>query len=197
MEPALKGRLTPEEYLAFERTSEEKHEYLDGEIVAMSGGSANHSLIQANLTRVLGNQVLDRPCVVFSSDMRVLIEGLGLYTYPDLSVVCEERIVDENDNLLNPTVVVEVLSPTTEAYDRGRKFDMYATLESLQHYVLVAQDEARVHVYTRQPNGAWLRTVATGLDGRISLDAISCELVLAEVYRDVVWEAATKESDAS
>jgi Uma2 family endonuclease len=141
MSAAVKTRYTREEYLALERKSPIKHEYHDGEMFAMAGVSRAHSLIAGNLFRVVSTQLVDRPCEVHINDIRVLVSPTGLYTYPDIVTVCgEARFEDsEVDTLLNPNAIVEVLSASTEAYDRGKKFAHYRRLESLQEYVMVAQ----------------------------------------------------------
>ena len=189
MSTSATQRYTVDEYLALERASDEKHEYFDGEIFAMAGGSMQRSLIGANTVRELGNKLQDRPCRVFNSDMRVWCPT-GLRTYPDASVVCNQPQLEdsEKDTLLNPIVVVEVLSPSTEAYDRGRKFEIYKSIESLREYVLVAQDRAHVDCFTRQPSGGWLLTSATGLESSIEIPALECSIRLAEIYAQVEFE---------
>ncbi len=141
MDAQTRPHLTPEEYLAIERRSETRNEYLDGEMVAMTGGSRNHNLIVMNIGRELSLQLKKRPCEVYASDQRVRIPATGLYTYPDVVVVCAEpRFEDEElETLLNPTLLIEVLSPTTEAYDRGKKFEHYQTIPSLSEYLLVSR----------------------------------------------------------
>jgi len=185
MTSLARQRLTPAEYLEIERAAEFKSEFFAGEMFAMAGASPPHVLITSNVNRELGTQFKNRPCRVYSSDLRVKVSATGLYTYPDVVVVCgEQRFDDERgDTLLNPTLIVEVLSPTTETYDRGEKFDHYSQLESLQEYVMIAQDRPRVERYVRQPGGQdWLLTVVRHAQGSISLPSIGCELSLAEVY---------------
>ncbi|MCG9129442.1 Uma2 family endonuclease, partial [Candidatus Poribacteria bacterium] len=133
---------TPEEYLIKERSADFKSEYRDGDIVAMPGASRQHNLITVNISSGLHIQLIDRSCEVYTNDMRVKVSDTGLYTYPDVVVVCEEPNFEDNnfDTLLNPTVIVEVLSPSTETYDRNEKFTSYQTLESLQEYILVSQN---------------------------------------------------------
>lgn len=183
--------LSPEEYLAHERRAEIKSEYYDGELFAMAGGSEEHSLIAVNVAGTLNTQVAERPCKVYNSDMRVQMAPAGPCAYPDVSVVCgEARFVDERkDTLLNPTLIVEVLSATTEDWDRGGKFERYQQMASLQEYVLIAQDRPRVERYARQGDGEWLLTVAAGLERVVSLPSIGCELALAEVYRKIAFPA--------
>jgi Uma2 family endonuclease len=189
MDAQSKPHLTPEEYLAVERHAEIRSEYLDGEMFAMTGGSLQHNLIVSNLIRELSLQLKKRPCQVYPSDLRVHVPATGLYTYPDVIVVCgEPQIEDQHlDILLNPTLIVEVLSPTTEAYDRGKKFEHYRTIESLAEYLLVVQEEPRVEQYLRQDGNRWLLTAMAGLEGSLALPSIQCELSLAEVYDKVTF----------
>lgn len=187
MEPRRKPFLTPEEYLALERQAETKSEYLNGEIFAMSGGSFPHNLISGNLVGEL-RQVLKRsPCRVCPGDQRIHIPATGLYTYPDAVVVCgEPRFEDEElDTLLNPTLIVEVLSPSTEAYDRGKKFEHYRSIDSLAEYLLVSQSEPRVEQFLRQEDGIWLFKAFAGRDARMPLPSLGCEIALAEIYDKV------------
>jgi Uma2 family endonuclease len=179
--------LTPEEYLALDRQAEEKSEYWDGEMFLMAGASRQHNIIASNVNRALGNQLEDRPCEVYPGDMRVRIPHTDRYVYPDVSVVCGDPQFedDENDILLNPTVIVEVLSPTTEAYDRGKKLDNYIEIDSLQEYLLIAQDKPRVYHYVRQSDTRWLFSETSHLDAVIQLDSIGCQLTFVEIYRKV------------
>jgi Uma2 family endonuclease len=187
-----KHKWTVEEYLAFERDSEIRHEFLDGEIFAMTGASENHILITANTLATLHTQLRKRPCKVYATDMRVQVSKTGLYTYPDVVVACETpQFTDETPpSLINPTVVIEVLSPTTENYDRGKKFQHYRKLASLQEYVLVAQDSPNIEHYVRQSDGKWtLFSDASELDETINLPSIGCILALADVYEKVSFES--------
>jgi Uma2 family endonuclease len=190
--PVRQNYYTPEEYLAQERKAEYKSEYVAGQIVAMSGASREHNLITANLARVLGSQLLDRPCEAYVSDMRVKVTARGMYTYPDVVAVCgDARFEDEQvDTLLNPTLIVEVLSPSTEAYDRGAKFAYYRQLPSLQDYILVSQDQVLVEHFVREDDG-WLLTDTTDLGGIVQLPSIACELPMSEVYRKVVFTGSS------
>ena len=176
-------RLTPEEYLALERRAEFKSEYDSGYLNAMSGASREHNLIAGNTHRELSTQLRGRPCESYISDMRVRANATGLFSYPDVSVVCgEPRFLDkEVDTLLNPTVIIEVLSPSTEAYDRGRKFAHYRRLASLREYVLIAQDKVLVERFTRQGED-WVLTELSRLDEILRLDSIGCAVPLREVY---------------
>jgi Uma2 family endonuclease len=175
-------RYTPEEYLALERKAEYKSEYINGFIVAMAGASEEHILIVTNVVGELRARLKGQPCRTYSNDMRVRVSATGVYTYPDVVVVCGERHFDDTrkDTLLNPTLIVEVLSESTEAYDRGDKFAHYLRLESLQEYVMIAQDKARVERYLRQ-EGDWRFTVIDDLDGTLSLASVGCELPLREI----------------
>lgn len=156
-------RYTPEEYLAIERSnSEQRSEYLAGEIFAMGGASERHDLIVTNIVIQLGIQFRGRPCKVYSSDMRVKVSPTGLYTYPDLVALCGEAKFDDDqkDTLINPTVIIEVLSKSTEGYDRGEKFEHYRKIASLAEYLLVSQDKLHVDHYVRQSDNQWLLSEA-------------------------------------
>ena len=182
---------TPAEYLIHEREGATKSEYIAGQIVAMSGASRAHNLITGNLVWLLKVQLRDRPCEVYPSDMRVKIPTSELYTYPDVSVVCgapqfEDRYLD---TLLNPTLLVAVLSPSTEAYDRGAKFGAYRAVPSLQAYVLVAQDRLLVEHFVRAGD-TWVLTVTTDPAGSVPLPAVGATLALADVYRQVAFPDA-------
>jgi Uma2 family endonuclease len=183
---ARQPHYTPEEYLALERKAGCKSEYVNGQIIAMTGASRIHNLIGGNFYRQASQQLRGRPCEAYISDMRVKVSHMGLYTYPAVVVVCGEiRFEDvDNDTLLNPTVVVEVLSASTEAYDRGEKLAHYRRLESLQEYLLVAQDKVRIEHYVRQ-GAQWLHTEASTLDETVHLAAIDCDVVLRDVYDKV------------
>jgi Uma2 family endonuclease len=181
--------LTPEEYLAMERKAEYKSEYIDGEIVAMTGASRTHNLIVFNIAREIGRQLRGRPCEGYANDMRVRIPSTRLYTYPDVVVVCDEPEFEDDqvDTLLNPTLIIEVLSESTELYDRGKKFGFYRTIDSLAEYLLVAQDEQRIEKYLRQPDGRWLLSEHRPPEDAVELISVQCSLVLMEVYDKVVF----------
>lgn len=188
MSQAAPKWVSVEEYLALEERAEFKSEYFDGEIFAMAGGTPEHSLIAANLVRVLGNSLDDGPCRVYNSDQRVKIPDTGLFTYPDVTVVCEEPLFDgpQRRALINPTLIVEVLSETTEAYDRGDKFAHYRRLASLKEYVLVASDRCRIERFTRQQGGAeWTLAECSNPEGSLALPSLGCALSLPAVYRKV------------
>jgi Uma2 family endonuclease len=188
MSSQRKTLLTPEEYLAIERKSETKNEYFAGEVFAMVGASKRHNLIAANLIRVLGNQLVDRPCNVYPSDMRVKVSATGKYTYSDVVVACEEEEFDdaEKDTLLNPVVIIEILSESTEAYDRGKKFEHYQQTGSLTEYLLVAQEPYRIEQYVRQSNREWRYSEYHHAEDIVRISVISCELTMKEVYAKVV-----------
>jgi Uma2 family endonuclease len=184
-------RLSPEEYLALERQSETKHEFLNGEIFAMTGASLQHNRIVSNVGGLLYSQLHGRPCEFFLGDLRLRVDATGLYTYPDLVVVCGEPqlVADaELDTLLNPTLIIEVLSPSTEAYDRGKKFAHYRTIASLVEVVFISQEQVEVERYSRQSGGGWLLLEANRLEDRLPLPAIGCELPLTAVYERVFSE---------
>jgi Uma2 family endonuclease len=181
--------ITPEEYLRLERASQEKHEYFRGEIFAMTGASREHNLIAQNTSRHLGNQLDDRQCEVYQSDMRVRIPTTGLFTYPDVVVVCgiPKFEDDELDTLLNPTILIEVLSSSTEKYDRGTKALYYRSIPSLQEYVLIAQDNVQVEHYRRQ-EGQWGIADFNSLDSQLTLMSIGCSLNLSDIYKKVTFK---------
>lgn len=188
---AVQSRLTPEEYLTLERKVTIKSEYLNGHIRAMAGASREHNLITGNIFGELRSQLRDQPCEAYVNDMRLKISPTGLYTYPDVAVVCDEPRFEDthSDTLLNPMVLVEVLSSSTEAYDRGEKFAHYRRLESLQEYILVAQDCVRVEHYLRQGE-QWLLTELSNPEDVLHLVSISCNLSLREVYAKVEFSSS-------
>jgi len=183
---ALKTRYTPEQYLALERKAAFKSEYLDGCITAMSGARRAHNRIAGNIYRKISDQLENGPCEAFIGDLRVCVSPTGLYTYPDVIVVCGEAQFqdDEVDTLLNPTLIVEVLSPTTESYDRGAKFGHYRRLASLKEYVLVAQDQVLVERFIGQGDD-WLLSAQDRLDDTLRLTSIDCSIRLREIYARV------------
>ena len=185
-----KTKLTPAEYLEFERKSEERHEYFDGEIYAMSGAKRNHNKIVGNLSGLIWQHLKGKDCEFYPTDMRVFVPATGLYTYPDLVVVCGEPQFQDNtfDTLLNPVLLIEVLSDSTEGYDRGKKFQHYRSIETLQEYVLVSQTEARVEKYVRHGDGFWLLSEAVGLDSEIEFASINCRVALSEVYDKINFD---------
>ena len=189
MSSAAKTKLTVAEYLAFERSSESKHEFFDGELFAMTGGTPAHSLIATNFASEARAALKERPCVVFNSDLRVKVNATGLYTYPDVTIVCGEQKFDDEqrDTLINPTIVVEVLSKSTASYDRGPKSKHFRKIDSLQALILIEQDSPAVEVYRRQSDGNWILTDATELTDSIAIEAIGISIPLAEIYRNVTF----------
>jgi len=184
---AKKTHLTAEQYLEIEAKSEVRHEFYRGETFAMARATENHNLLAGNLFRAIGNQIEDRPCKVYQADMRVLSEATGLYTYPDVVVVCgPPRFTDaRRHTLLNPMVLVEVLSPATETYDRTTKWDHYRRIASVREYVLVSQDRVRVDHYARDDDGRWIATAWTDLGDVLALDSVACAVPLAKIYAKV------------
>ena len=161
----------------------------------MAGASERHNLVAGNVFASLHSQLRRRSCSVFPSDMRVKIAAMGLYTYPDISALCGATQFedDQRDILLNPTVIVEVLSPSTENYDRGRKFQFYRTLQSLVEYLLVAQDATHIEHYTRQPDGHWLLAEFDQPTDVLHLTSIGCDLALTDVYEKVVFDQSPQQ----
>lgn len=179
-------RYTPEEYLEMERRAEVRSEYYNGRIYAMSGGTLDHARITRDIANYIEERVAPRGCETFTSDVRVKILATGLYTYPDVCVVCGEAQLedDRRDSLLNPIAIAEVLSPSSEAHVRGEKFAHYRRIESLQEYVLVAQDRMRMELFTRR-NDIWVFTEAAGPDGVLRLESLDIDVPLSAVYRRV------------
>jgi Uma2 family endonuclease len=186
---AEKHRYTIAEYLRRERESLDKHEYRNGQIIAMAGGSREHSLISANVIGELRNRLKGKPCQVYDSNLRVRIPHTVLYTYPDAAVICGQAEPDPADpsgeSTLNPRLIVEVLSPSTEAYDRGEKFGMYLQIDSLEEYVLVSQATPRIETFYRQESGAWLFRWFSGLEATARLRCVDVGLPLAEIYAGI------------
>ena len=177
-----------EEYLALEKSSDERYEYWDGQVFCMSGGSQAHGYIGDNVFRNLGNQLAGGNCRAMSSAIPVKTFLVPPYKYPDGSVACGEPIFEKIDHiavLTNPILIVEVLSPTTERIDRGPKFTIYKAIPSFKEYLLIAQDKARIIQFVKQDDGEWKPDEVTGLDGSIYLPSIDCTLALSDVYQDV------------
>jgi Uma2 family endonuclease len=180
-----------EDYLAAERAARDaKHEYVNGKVFAMTGASYNHNLIVLNLGSELRARLKGSPCHVLPSDMRVRIEAANAAKYPDLTALCEgPRFHDDRqDVLLNPALIVEVLSASTEAYDRGGKFATYRRLPSLEEYVLVSQDQPLVEVFSRQPDGRWVLSETEGLDAEVAFASLECRVAIREIYDKVEFE---------
>jgi len=180
--------ITPEEYLVRERAAEYKSEYWDGEIVAMSGAPEPHVVITGNIFAALHTRLRGTQCRPYMSDMRVQFDESNKTVYPDVSVVCgERRFKDErNDVLLNPAFVVEVLSPSTERHDRGRKKDGYRLIHTLREYLFVVQKEPCVEHYRREADGRWSCTVIQRMEDEVRLESLGCALAMAEIYQDVL-----------
>lgn len=194
LHPTKKTNFTPAEYLAMEQAAEYKSEYYGGEIFAMSGGTADHSVIAVRFIAELSQHLDPKPCRVFNSDMRLLVKRSGLYTYPDAMVVCGkiQFVERRKDALTNPRLIVEVLSESTRDYDRGAKFNFYKQIPSLQEYALVESENARVEVYRRVANPSagqdlWTMDMSEGLDSVIQLQSVECEIPAAQIYAKVTW----------
>jgi Uma2 family endonuclease len=184
MSRQVKTYITPEEYLAIERAAEYKNEYVNGEIFAMTGASRKHNLIAGNLYGELRQELKGKPCEAYPGEMRVKAPAARSYVYPDGVVVCGEPQFEDSyfDTLLNPTLVVEVLSKSTESYNRLAKSAYYRTIESLTEYLLVAQEEYRVEQYVKQADGRWLLSDVRALESVIELKSIDCSLALGDLY---------------
>jgi Uma2 family endonuclease len=179
--------VTPEEYLAAERLSETRNEYLDGGVYPMTGASLNHGRIVVNVATELAIQLRERDCDVLVNGMKVRLQESRKFFYPDISVVCgKPKFHDERtDIMLNPDLIIEVLSPSTEAFDRGAKFQAYQTIESLKEYLLIAQDKPFIEQFVRNEDGKWTYAAAAGLESSLTLPSIDCTLNLAAVYKRV------------
>ncbi|HEX8521457.1 MAG TPA: Uma2 family endonuclease [Tepidisphaeraceae bacterium] len=205
--PANPRRYTLEEYFKIERMSREKHEYRDGyivnlnEVVAMAGSGVDHSRISANVAAALVTRLRGGSCAVFSSDLRVRIPRKVLWTYPDATVICGkpevEPIPGVGDTATNPHTIIEVLSPSTESYDRGDKFARYREIPSLREYVLVSQHEPRVEVFHLKEDGAWVFLPVAGLEAQAPLLSLKIEVPLREIYSGVDFPSAAEEANNS
>jgi Uma2 family endonuclease len=176
--------MTPEQYLKIERKAGFKSEYYAGEMFAMAGAMIAHNIISSNAISLLGEQCRRRPCQVLGSDMRIKVSQTGLYTYPDVVALCGKPQLEDDhvDTLLNPDLIIEVLSPTTEAYDRGRKFEHYRTIPSLAQYVLIASDRISVDIYSRDQEGRWILTSASKPEDVVQLGSVECSMRIAYLY---------------
>jgi Uma2 family endonuclease len=185
-------QLSFEDWLAAERAAtDQRSEFIAGEVFAMTGATETHNLIVANVVRELGNALKGKPCRVYPSDLKVRIEAENMGTYPDAMVICGDRAFydDRRDVVTNPTLIVEVLSESSEAYDRGNKFRHYRALPSLQAYLLLSQQRVQAELFVRQPDGSWNLSVFADPTDRIPLAAIGAELVLGEAYDKVELES--------
>ena len=182
---------TPAEYLRIERAARVRSEYFAGEMFAMAGGSPRHSLIKTNQVGELRSVLKGRPCTAYDSDLRIRVAPTGLYTYPDASVICGPLEFDDEhrDTVLNPTLLAEVLSESTEAYDRGKKFDHYRQVPSLREYLLISQDTPKLERFARNADGTWTLTIVSGLDQSLELPSIGVTISLAEIYDKVDFAA--------
>ena len=190
MSRQVKTYITPEEYLAFERKAENKNEYVNGEIFAMTGASRKHNLIALSIAGELRQQLKGKACEVYPGEMRVKAPAARSYVYPDVVVVCGEPQLEDDylDTLLNPTLVVEVLSKSTESFNRLAKSSYYRTIESLSEYLLVSQEEYRVEQYIKQADGRWLLSDVRLLESLIELSSIGCSLALKDIYDRITFE---------
>jgi Uma2 family endonuclease len=190
--PQTVRQLSEAEYLDIERAADSKSEFFDGEMFAMAGGTLRHSLIATNCAGELRERLKGGPCVVYNADLRIKIAATGLFTYPGLSVICgaPQFVPGTDDTVLNPTVLAEVLSDSTEAYDRGKKFEHYRQIETLREYLLVSQREPRIEQFIRQPHGHWLLKEAAGVEASLALPSLQIPLSLAEVFAKVDFAPA-------
>ena len=189
-----KYKYTLEEYIELEKSSEERYEYFDGELFAMAGSSLAHLRIGKNISRHLENRLEDKPCEAFPFDMRIKVPAAPPYRYPDVTVVCGEPIMENFQGLpmlVNPLVMIEVLSPSTKDYDKDGKFIAYQSIESFQEYLLVAQDVPHVTRYVRQADNQWLRSDFIGLESSVELKSLGVILPLTDIYRGVTFPPAT------
>jgi Uma2 family endonuclease len=194
MSSAPSIRISPQEYLRRERLAEYKSEYLRGEVFAMSGASYAHTRIKDSIAREAGNQLKGGPCCALTSDMRVKVDKTGLYTYPDVAIVCDKPQFEDAtfDILLNPLVIVEVLSDSTEKYDRGAKFGHYRQIQSLREYILVAQDRPLVERFVRQDDGSWSLTAVDNLADTFAFATVAVRVPLREIYEGVEFSESPK-----
>ena len=181
--------MSAQQYLTFEREAEERHEFSNGRLYAMAGESLNHSTVCFNIAGRIFAQLIGKSCRGFSPNMKICVSETGRYYYPDLSIGCGEPIFhdDYQDVLLNPVVVMEVLSPSTEKKDRSTKLLDYQSIASLQDYLLIAQDQPVIEHYSRQADGRWLYQATRGLENSVEIPSIVCRLVLAEVYDRIIF----------
>ncbi len=185
-----KRYITPEEYLEIERKAEFKSQYFRGEMFAMAGASREHILISHNISLQIGLQIRNRQCELYSSEMRVLVRETGLYTYPDIVVTyTEPKFIDKNtsDTLLNPILVLEILSQSTREYDEIGKFEHYRSIQSLQEYVLVDQYRPLIKQYSRTPDNQWNNIETTSMDAAVSFRSIDCTLLMKDVYHKITF----------
>ena len=191
MATVLQPSFTPEEYVVLENQSEIKHEYHAGRMYAMSGASMPHNELQMNLYREVSTKLKGSSCKSYPSDLRIWIEGDGSMTYPDLSIFCATptSVKGLSNSFVNPICIIEVLSPSTESYDRGKKFDIYRQISTLQEYVLIAQSEPAVDLFRRQANGNWDYVPLRGVNAVLELTSASIQIPLSEIYFGITFDA--------
>lgn len=192
--PTTNHQVSPEEYLEFERKAELKHEYIDGRIIPWPGAARVHCQIMGNLLAALYSRLRGETCQVYASQMRVQAAGGRSYLYPDIVPTCtEKRFADDvRDTLTNPVLVMEVLAPDTEAFDRGEKFHYYQTIQTLQEYILISQDQPRVECYTRGGEDVWFLWTETDLDTEVDFFSVGCRIRLREIYENVEFPSAAE-----
>lgn len=183
------GRMTLEEYLAWEPLQPEKHEFFQGEVFSQAGASRNHNTVAGNLFGEIRQFLRGQPCRVFNSDMRVHIRTAGYQAYPDVSIVCPPIEADSEHVICNPIFVAEVLSPSTADFDRGTKFGYYRRIPSLREYLVLSQDQPHVEQHVKTPTGEWLLREADGIDAVIQLASIGQSIALRDLYEKVVFDA--------
>lgn len=191
--PVSKQKYTLEEYMELDKNSEEKYEFFDGEVFAMAGGSSSHSRLSMDIGSLFNQKLKSRNCEAFSSDMRVKVPDALPYRYPDISVVCGEPVFEElngQEMLVNPVLIVEVLSPSTAAYDLKDKFSAYQSIDSFREYLVVSQDRPQVIQHIRQSKGRWLRIEVEGLDKDVMLESVNLTLPLSEIYERVKFQTS-------
>jgi Uma2 family endonuclease len=194
--PLLPPIISPEDYLEADRASEFRNEYYNGRMYAMAGGTPVHGLIIGNMTALLWNAVRGRGCLLFPTEVRVRVSHQGLYTFPDIMLVCGELKYadDKNDTIVNPTLLVEVLSPSTETHDRVFKFREYGKLESLQEYVLVEQKQPRVERFQRHAKGHWSLSEYEGLEAEAHFESVGARIRLADIYENVSFPPSQEDN---
>jgi Uma2 family endonuclease len=188
-------QMTEEEYLLFETEATERHEYYQGEVFAMAGGSVEHARIMMNASREISQRLKGKRCEAFGSDLRVHVDAAGLYTYPDISIICGDikRHKGRKDTVTNPAVLIEVLSPDTERYDRGQKFDFYREIPSLKEYILISSTRVKAEHFQRQESGQWLLTIYSEPDETLQIQSIGAGIPLSEIYDRVSFVQPSSE----
>ena len=194
---AVLRSITLAEYETRELDADTKSEYYRGEMFAMAGGSPEHSLVATNFTREAGNQLKGKPCVPYNSDLRVKVEATGLYTYPDATIVCGPPQMDTavKGTVLNPSVIVEVLSESTESYDRGKKSSHYRRIESLRELILISPSEPLVEMFTRRDDGNWSFIEYRSITDTLVIDSVGVSIPLSEIYRNIAFPTAAPDGD--